>query len=179
MTPPDFGTLFADAFPDGRRPYDYTELAPHLAERVIRLEAAVLAEKFAARPPDESLLTECHARVCGDLTPEWAGGWRASRPASRVALGPVEIPIQFFSAERAHHATLAEQLLEGQAPDPGKLSRFACRERPAGVEGDGQLLAQLNPDLLTRNAHRFRRFIGNFDHQWHTGNRGDRSAESK
>lgn len=56
----------------------YSELAPLLAERVTRLEAAVLAEEFAARRLDESLLTDFHSRLCGDLTPEWAGKWRTA-----------------------------------------------------------------------------------------------------
>lgn len=54
----------------------YSELAPHLAERVARVEAALIAEEFASRPLDENLVLEIHARICGDLTPEWAGRWR-------------------------------------------------------------------------------------------------------
>jgi len=48
----------------------------------------VLAEEFATRPLDESLLTEFHARICGDLTPDWAGKWRAVE----VAVGPLTPP---------------------------------------------------------------------------------------
>ncbi len=66
----------------------YTQLAPLLAERVTRLEAALLAQAFASRPLDESLLTEFHARICSDLTPEWAGRWRAVE----VAVGPLTPP---------------------------------------------------------------------------------------
>ncbi len=36
------------------------------------LEAALLAEEFATRPIDERLLADFHARICGDLTPDWA-----------------------------------------------------------------------------------------------------------
>ena len=39
------------------------------------------------RPLDESLLTEFHARICGDLTPEWAGKWRAVE----VTVGPAAL----------------------------------------------------------------------------------------
>ncbi|MEI6493467.1 MAG: Fic family protein [Verrucomicrobiota bacterium] len=66
----------------------YSELAPHLAERVTRLEAAVAAEDFVSRPLDESLLTEFHARICGDLIPEWAGKWRGVE----VTVGPLTPP---------------------------------------------------------------------------------------
>jgi len=66
----------------------YAELAPHLAERVTRLEAAVVAGEFAARSLDESLLIEFHTRICGDLTPEWAGQWRTVE----VAVGPLTPP---------------------------------------------------------------------------------------
>ena len=69
----------------------YTQLAPLLAERVTRLEAALLAQAFAPRPLDESLLTEFHARICGDLTPEWAGKWRAF-PGS-IPLPAIEKPL--------------------------------------------------------------------------------------
>lgn len=66
----------------------YTQLAPLLAERVTRLEADLLAQAFASRPLDETLLTEFHARLCADLTPEWAGKWRAVE----VAVGPLTPP---------------------------------------------------------------------------------------
>lgn len=48
----------------------------------------MLAEEFATRPLDESLLTEFHTRLCGDLTPDWAGKWRAVE----VAVGPLTPP---------------------------------------------------------------------------------------
>ena len=66
----------------------YSELAPLLAERVAKVEAALLAEEFATRPLDESLLQEIHARICGDLTPEWAGCWRRVS----VTVGPLIPP---------------------------------------------------------------------------------------
>lgn len=67
---------------------NYADLAPFLAERVTRLEGAVLAEEFSVRPLDETLLAEFHARLCGDLTPEWAGNWRVVE----VAVGPLTPP---------------------------------------------------------------------------------------
>ena len=66
----------------------YTELAPLLGQRVTRLEEAVQAEEFQSRPLDESLIAEFHSRVCGDLTPDWAGKWRAVE----VTVGPLTPP---------------------------------------------------------------------------------------
>ena len=66
----------------------YSELAPLLAERVVMLEAAILAESFAARPIDESLFTDFHSRICGDLTPEFSGKWRSVA----VTVGPLTPP---------------------------------------------------------------------------------------
>ena len=73
----------------------YTQLAPLLAERVTRLEAELLAQAFASRPLDESLLAEFHARICGDLTPEWAGRWRAVEVAVGTLTPPVphQVPV--------------------------------------------------------------------------------------
>ena len=55
----------------------YSELAPLLGGRVAKLEHAVAWGEFASHPLDETILTEFHARICGDLTPEWAGKWRS------------------------------------------------------------------------------------------------------
>ena len=48
-----------------------------MAERVLRVEAALYQLEFSAWPPDERLTTEFHRRICGDLLPDWAGRWRA------------------------------------------------------------------------------------------------------
>ena len=49
-----------------------------LAERVLRVEAALYQLEFASWPPDERLAAEFHRRTCGDLLPDWAGRWRTS-----------------------------------------------------------------------------------------------------
>lgn len=54
----------------------YTELAPLLAEQVQLLEADLSAGTFDARPLDESLLLDLHARIVGGLVPALAGHWR-------------------------------------------------------------------------------------------------------
>ncbi len=54
----------------------YMQLAPLLAERVLRVLQDIEDGAFAARPLDESLLMDLHRNICGDLTPEWAGWFR-------------------------------------------------------------------------------------------------------
>ncbi|MCB1736343.1 MAG: CRISPR-associated helicase Cas3' [Gammaproteobacteria bacterium] len=55
----------------------YAELAPELAMRVERVAVAITAGEFADHPLDENLLREFHRRLCGDLTPQFAGIWRS------------------------------------------------------------------------------------------------------
>jgi len=54
----------------------YTELAPLLAERVAKLEAAIFSGAFAEHPLDEELLLSFHRQICEDFVPSWAGRWR-------------------------------------------------------------------------------------------------------
>jgi len=55
----------------------YTELAPLLAERVLRIQERIEAEDYAASALDENLIRTLHRDFCGDLVPEWAGHWRS------------------------------------------------------------------------------------------------------
>ena len=59
-----------------------------LGERVTRLEEDVQAELFALHPLDEHLVRSFHQRICGDLTPDWAGKWRDVA----VTVGPLIPP---------------------------------------------------------------------------------------
>lgn len=54
----------------------YAELAPLLAERVQAVLSDLVAGHYADRPLDEQLLLDLHARIAGDLVPDWAGRWR-------------------------------------------------------------------------------------------------------
>ncbi len=72
-TRPDRATRFVETT---RGTLSYAELAPLLAERVAAVEAELYREAFVARPLDESLLLDLHARICGDLVSDWAGRWR-------------------------------------------------------------------------------------------------------
>lgn len=72
-TRPDRATRFLETT---RGILSYSEVAPLLAERVLRAEAALYQQEFASWPPDEQLAAELHRRICHDLVPDWAGGWR-------------------------------------------------------------------------------------------------------
>lgn len=54
----------------------YSELAPLLAERVLRVEQSIASGSLAASALDTDLLLQFHRKIGGDLVPEWAGRWR-------------------------------------------------------------------------------------------------------
>src|SRR3974390_2461513 len=54
----------------------YAQLAPLLAERVLRTLQDIVDGIFSSRALDGSLLLEFHRGTCGDLTPDWAGRFR-------------------------------------------------------------------------------------------------------
>ena len=71
---PDRATRFVQT---SRGLLTYTQLAPLLAERVARLEAALYSGHFADRPLDDgALILDLHRAICGDLVPDWGGRWR-------------------------------------------------------------------------------------------------------
>src|ERR1044072_2824413 len=53
-------------------------LAPLLAERVLRVLQDIEDDSYAARRLDELFLLDLHRNICGDLTPDWAGRFRAT-----------------------------------------------------------------------------------------------------
>jgi len=102
------GACSAEGDPGGTRPdratrylettlgiLSYAQLAPLLAERVARVEAALLKEEFDSLPLDEFLVLDLHARICRDLTPDWAGTWRkvSVTVGSLTPPEPHQIPI--------------------------------------------------------------------------------------
>ena len=73
-TRPDRATRFIETT---RGVLTYSEVAPLLAERVLRVEAALYQSEFASWPLGERLAAEFHRRICGELVPDWAGRWRS------------------------------------------------------------------------------------------------------
>jgi CRISPR-associated endonuclease/helicase Cas3 len=54
----------------------YSQLAPLLAERVLKVQQDIEDNVYAVRLLDESLLLDMHREICGDLTPALAGRFR-------------------------------------------------------------------------------------------------------
>jgi CRISPR-associated endonuclease/helicase Cas3 len=72
-TQPPHATRFIETT---RGVLSYSQLAPLLAERVLKVQQDIEDELFASRPLGASLLLEFHRGICGDLTPNWAGRFR-------------------------------------------------------------------------------------------------------
>lgn len=72
-TPPGGATRFIQTT---RGLLSYSQLAPLLAERVLRVEAAIASGAFAEQDSAAELILRFHADIAGDLVPEWAGRWR-------------------------------------------------------------------------------------------------------
>lgn len=54
----------------------YRQLAPLLAERVLRVEQEIAGGAFTAQPLAPELILAFHRAIAGDLCPDWAGRWR-------------------------------------------------------------------------------------------------------
>ena len=74
----------------------YTELAPLLAERVLRVQECIEAGQYAADLLDENLICTLHRDFCADLVPDWAGQWRtiAVQVGSHEPPPPHLVPLQ-------------------------------------------------------------------------------------
>ncbi len=93
----------------------YTELAPLLAERVLRVQQRIEAEAYGDRPLDEDLLRALHGEFCGDLVPEWAGRWRAIgvRVGAHEPVAPHLLPVEM----RNYALDLQARLAAAPTPD--------------------------------------------------------------
>ncbi|MEO5803121.1 MAG: Fic family protein [Verrucomicrobiota bacterium] len=67
----------------------YSQLAPLLAERVLRVQEQVEAGFYHADDFDEILACKLHRDFCGDLVPDWSGKWRTME----VRVGTHEPPL--------------------------------------------------------------------------------------
>lgn len=93
----------------------YAELAPHLANRVEALQKAIDDGEFDSRVFDEDLFLDLHRRICGDLTPDFAGRWRGKD----VVVGDHEPPPLFKVAQHMReYARDLEARLESLLPEP-------------------------------------------------------------
>jgi CRISPR-associated endonuclease/helicase Cas3 len=97
----------------------YSELAPLLAERVLRLQERIEAEDYASSPLDEDLIRVLHRDFCGDLVPHWAGKWRTIAVLVGAHEPPVPplVPLQMREYALDLQARLAEPLGNEQLPE--------------------------------------------------------------
>jgi CRISPR-associated endonuclease/helicase Cas3 len=72
----------------------YSQLAPLLAERVLRVEQLIFEGTFESWPMGQLLVCELHAKIAKDLVPEWAGRWRSVevRVGDHQPPRPYEVP---------------------------------------------------------------------------------------
>jgi CRISPR-associated endonuclease/helicase Cas3 len=105
----------------------YAELAPHLALRLEKLQHEIGDGELDARELTEDLFLELHLRICGDLTPAFAGRWRTTD----VRVGSHEPPPAFQVGQqmRDYVRDLAARLAHLPAqPDPLWLEALAFAE---------------------------------------------------
>lgn len=109
-TQPPHATRFVETT---RGILSYAQLAPLLAERVLRVLQDIEDGVFAVRPLDESLLLDLHRNICADLTPDWAGKFRATE----VKVGQHSPPLahQVLMLVRDYFADLNVRLVEMSA----------------------------------------------------------------
>lgn len=74
----------------------YSQIAPWLAAKVLRVETEIYTGHFAHRPLDENLPAELHRAICGELVPEWAGSWRKAevRVGNLLPPPPSRVPLE-------------------------------------------------------------------------------------
>ncbi|MDB6022416.1 MAG: hypothetical protein JWQ04_2273 [Pedosphaera sp.] len=115
-TQPPHATRFVETT---RGVLSYSQLAPLLAERVLRVQEDIEDGVFASRSLDESLLLDFHKGICGDLTPDWAGRFRVSE----VKVGQHSPPLshQVPMLIRDYFADLNARLATTSAKDESLL----------------------------------------------------------
>jgi CRISPR-associated protein Csb2 len=113
--PPEYATRHIDTAL-GR--LTYTELAPLLAERALRLADGIAKGEFAVASLDDDFVRMLHQRLCGDLVPALGGRWRDRD----VMVGGHEppAPSKVSVAMREYALDLNEQL-KHTAENPDRL----------------------------------------------------------
>ncbi len=72
-TPPGGATRYLQT---SRGLLSYSQLAPLLAEQVLRIEREIASGTFAAQALSPELILDLHQQIAGGLCPDWAGHWR-------------------------------------------------------------------------------------------------------
>lgn len=91
-TPPGGATRYIQTT---RGLLSYSQLAPLLAEQVLRVERLIASGAFSAQPMAPELLLQFHQEIAGALVPEWAGRWRDAevRVGEHHPPPPYRVPI--------------------------------------------------------------------------------------
>ena len=91
-TPPGGATRYVQTT---RGLLSYSQLAPLLAEQVLRVERLIASAAFAAQSLAPDLLLQFHQEIAGALVPEWAGRWRDAevRVGEHHPPPPYRVPI--------------------------------------------------------------------------------------
>jgi CRISPR-associated endonuclease/helicase Cas3 len=97
----------------------YSELAPLLAERVLRIQERIEAEDYAGLLLDENLIRVLHRDFCGDLVPDWAGKWRTITVCVGLHEPPAPplVPLQMREYAMDLQARLEEPIKNEQLPE--------------------------------------------------------------
>lgn len=115
-TQPPHATRFIETT---RGVLSYSQLAPLLAEQVLRLLEDIEEENYSGRALDEALLLDFHREICADLTPDWAGIVR--RVEVRVGEHKPPPPHRLAQLLRDYSADLQARLNSLKAPDDSLL----------------------------------------------------------
>jgi CRISPR-associated endonuclease/helicase Cas3 len=108
----------------------YAELAPKLARRVEAVQDDLASGAFDGHDLSDTLFRDFHQRICGDLTPGFAGRWRTTNVIVGTHEPPAahEVPVVMHNytrdvAARIEHLPeqISEQWLETLAFAEGRL----------------------------------------------------------
>ena len=72
-SPPGGATRYIET---SRGLLSYSQLAPLLAEQVLRVEREIASATFSDERLSPELILEFHRQITGELCPQWAGLWR-------------------------------------------------------------------------------------------------------
>ncbi len=93
----------------------YAELAPHLGKRVEAVQKAIEDGEFDGRALTEGLFLDLHRRICGELTPDFAGRWRSKD----VVVSDHEPPPHYQVAQHMReYARDLQARLQSLPPEP-------------------------------------------------------------
>lgn len=97
----------------------HSQLAPFLAERVLRVQEQIEAGAYSAESLDENLIRKLHGDFCDDLIADWAGKWRVIE----VSVGthspppPHQLPLQMRDYSLDLQTRLAAVVSPEQLPE--------------------------------------------------------------